>query len=118
MLFATGEDDVFNHVIRFPIYNSILPVWQHYVAMRADLNEETSTAIDLSTGVGHTAFTHNTPTAIKFFETNGIAQQLIKRAVKDKEDADKALGLLITALNEKVGAGIKMEPKEAGDVAD
>lgn len=112
MLFETKEDAVFNRVIEIsPIYNSILPVWQQYAAMRAELHNLTSTTIDLGTGVGQTEFSSNGPAAIKFFEANGVAQQLIDRAMRDQNDAAETLDMLVRALNEKAGAGISIAPK-------
>lgn len=112
LLLSTGADDAFNRVLEIaPIHNSILPVWQHYAAMRAELNEITSTGIDLSTGFGHSEFPANSPAAVKFFETNQVAQQLIERAVRDEADALEALRMLVMVLNGKAGTNIAIEPR-------
>ncbi|PWK64645.1 hypothetical protein C8K44_11986 [Aminobacter sp. AP02] len=101
---------MFNRVLELaPIHTSILPVWHHYAAMRAELNENYSTGIDLSTGTGHAAFPANSPTAVKFFETNQVAQAITEREIRDEEDAQNAL--LTKVLNDKVGTGIAIEQR-------
>lgn len=112
LLLSTGADDVFNRVLELaPIHNSILPVWQQYAAMRAELNEITSTGIDLATGIGQSEIPLNSPTAVKFFEANQTAQQLIERAIRDEADALETLPMLVMVLNDKAGTGIAIEPK-------
>lgn len=114
MLLASKEDEVFNRVLDIPpIYNSILPAWKQYAAMRAELHDAASTTIDLETGEGPMEFPSSGPTAIRFFEANGVAQRLIERAVKDHEDASETLDMLLRALNEKAGTGIAIAAKNA-----
>lgn len=99
MLLAQGADDVFNRVLEIPqIHNSILSVWRQYAAMRADLHQTAPPSIDMKTGTGEFRVANNGPQAVKFFETNAVASELVSRAHRDYADADQTLQSLVKLL--------------------
>lgn len=106
MLFSIGESEVFNQVMEIaPIHNSILPVWAHYSAMKAELNVASSD-FNLETGVGEMTFTAGSVVAIKFFEANQVAEQIAERARRDYDDADKCFQALLDLFKSELGVGV------------
>ncbi|CAN7574610.1 hypothetical protein [Mesorhizobium caraganae] len=112
MLLSLGEDKVFNKVANIPqIHNSILPVWSAYSAMRSALNDELSQSIDPATGKGEFAFNKKGREAIKFYETDQIATELISRADRDFAEADIALQEVMKVLKDRMGLKVSTEAK-------
>jgi hypothetical protein len=112
MLMTLGDDDLFNRVIESaPIHNSIFPVWQEFTIMKAEINASATVKIDIETGIGELAFDPNGATAVKFFEANNLAQQLVDRAFQDYEEIDKTLQILMALLREKLAINFRVDDK-------
>jgi hypothetical protein len=107
MLLSLGDDRTLNGVLETaPIHNSILPVWAQYAALRSEIHTMAPPQLDMTTGVGEFAFRQGSPVAIKFFEANQIAQQLIERATRDFGEANDTLKALVMLLRSKLGLKI------------
>ncbi|BCG88040.1 hypothetical protein MesoLj113c_41500 [Mesorhizobium sp. 113-3-9] len=112
MLLSLGADDVFNKALNIPqIHNSILPAWSAYSTMRSILNEELPQTIDISTGKGEFAFNKKGPEALKFYEADRIAAELISRAGRDFAEADLSLNEVMTLLKDRLGLNITAKAK-------
>lgn len=120
MLLSLGDDRALNSVLETaPIHNSILPVWTEYAVLRSEINAMMPPLIDMATGIGEVAFQQGSPVAVKFFEANQMAQQLIERATRDFAEASDTLKALVMLLRNKLGlkVGIGDVPAEsASDV--
>lgn len=104
MLLSLGDDATFNSVVNIPrIHNSILPAWSTFGAMRAAFNEMTSQHVDQATGKGEIAMKSGSPAALKFYEVNQIASEIISRADRDYEESDLALKSASKLPREKLG---------------
>ncbi|TIN38850.1 MAG: hypothetical protein E5Y10_25045 [Mesorhizobium sp.] len=112
MLLSLGNDDTFNDVMNIPqIHNGILPAWAVFAAMRATFNQAVSQTIDFSTGKGEFAFNPQGPDAVKFYEADQVAADLISRAERDFAEADLVLKNVMKLLKDKLGLKISAEAK-------
>ncbi|MGX9575761.1 hypothetical protein [Mesorhizobium sp. f-mel] len=112
MLLSLGDDDTFNSVAKIPqIHNSILPAWSAFSAMRAAFSQLTPHRIDFSTGKGEFAMKAGSPEAVKFYETNRLATDLISRADRDFAEADLVLKNLLQLLKKRLGLKLSAEAK-------
>lgn len=76
--------------------------------------------LDMATGIGEVAFQQGSPVAVKVFEANQMAQQLIDRATRDFAEASDTLKALVMLLRNKLGlkASIGDVPARSASLSD
>ncbi|RWK44448.1 hypothetical protein [Mesorhizobium sp.] len=119
MLLSLGDDRALNSVLEAaPIHNSILPAWAEYAVLRSEINAMMPPLIDMATGIGEVAFQQGSPVAVKFFEANQMAQQLIERATRDFAEASDTLKALVMLLRNKLGLKVSIGDVPARSASD
>lgn len=113
LLLSLKEDDVFNSIMSLDkIHNSIIPVWNLYASLRNAVTEmQQVDNFDPDIGRSEISIKPGSPLAIKIFETEMMAAELVRRAHIDAADASRALGSLIPLLNSKLNLGVGMTRK-------
>jgi len=111
LLLAQGDDQLFNDVFEIElIYNSILPVWAQYQALRDEVNQFAGPeGLDHATGKGTFEVKRGTPAEVMFLQANQTAVDLIRRSQQDLDEARATLDRLLKLLREKFG--IKLDAK-------
>lgn len=110
MLLSLKNNDVFNKIASLDgVYNSILPVWSLYQAVRTELGNLNTKGLNHQTGEGFIALTKDSPEEVKFFEVNHLASQLISRASEDEKEARQGLIEAAKVLESNLGIKAKLE---------
>jgi len=110
LLLSLKDDEVFNSILSLDkVHNSIIPVWALYASLRNTITEmQEVDNFDTSIGKSEFSIKPGSLLAIKIFEAETIAGELVLRAHIDAADASQALASLIALLNTKLRLGVGM----------
>lgn len=113
LLLGLKEPKTLNAVLSLDaIHNGVLPAWHLYASKKEQFNQLVSvTNFEPSTGTAAIAIQKGSAAERLMYEVNELAEELAARAIRDADDSQVALELLMGTLNSRLNLEIKFEPK-------